>query len=614
MYKVHIDDRNYESYSFFDSSTLDKIELPAGFNPLTHHLFTNDLFSLQHNPEKVEVMHSNVRNYEYISGILVLEGNKSYGLAPNLNSPKKQLYKCIPDDIHLPSFLVPYEHKHVGFSKIFVNQYITFKFTRWFDRDKHPIGQIVQLIGPVDVLDNFYEYQLYCKSLYSSIQKFTKDTLSVLKTNTSDNFIEDIKTKYALEDRTHIDVFSIDPPGCVDFDDAFSIKHLDSSTYILSIYISNVTIWLDHLNLWQSFSKRISTIYLPDKKRPMLPTILSDCLCSLQEGQQRFAITMDIYISQDSSTNSDEITVTDIKYSNCCIKVKKNYVYEEKTLFKNSDYPLLKDIVKKLNKTNPNKYIHTIKDSHDVVEYLMVFMNHKCAQQLLQNNCGIFRNTTMTYQSPNQTQTPTPAPTPPPEIANFAKIWATHACGQYVNIAPNTPQDTATPAALAHQFLELDSYIHITSPIRRLVDLLNIIQFQMLAQVNMNTVLSEKAVQFYECWTSPEKMEYINTTTKSIRKVQNDCSLLHLCFSNPSIMENIYDGYVIDIVEHNNGLFQYIIYIATNDSSLTTSLSKILCKIVLREKLELYQKNRYKMFIFNNESKLKKKIRLQFIS
>ena len=32
----------------------------------------------------------------------------------------------------------------------------------------------------------------------------------------------------------------------------------------------------DHLNIWESFSRRVSTIYLPDRKRPMLPTILSD--------------------------------------------------------------------------------------------------------------------------------------------------------------------------------------------------------------------------------------------------------------------------------------------------------------------------------------------------
>ena len=47
------------------------------------------------------------------------------------------------------------------------NKYITFRFLHW--RKKHPFGQIVVNIGDVTDLPNFYEYQMYCKSLYASI-------------------------------------------------------------------------------------------------------------------------------------------------------------------------------------------------------------------------------------------------------------------------------------------------------------------------------------------------------------------------------------------------------------------------------------------------------------
>ena len=110
-------------------------------------------------------------------------------------------------------------------------------------------------------------------------------------------------------------------------------------------------------------------------------------------------------------------------------------------------------------------------------------------------------------------------------------------------------------------------------------------------------------MQFYNKWLN--ELDYINTTMRSIKKVQNECNLLHLCTSDLTILEKIWNGYVFDIVEHNNGLFQYIIYIHE---------LKIFGKIVLREKLELYCKGQFKLFIFNNESKMKKKIRLQFIS
>ena len=122
------------------------------------------------------------------------------------------------------------------------------------------------------------------------------------------------------------------------------------------------------MDLWESFSLRIATIYLPDRKRPMLPTILSDALCSLQEDRTRFAFTLDIYIN--TKTNNIERT----SYCNSCISVKKNYVYEEPELLINTDYQDVFRIIKGLNTTN-QKYVDSIKDSHDVVAYMMVMMN-----------------------------------------------------------------------------------------------------------------------------------------------------------------------------------------------------------------------------------------------
>ena len=124
MYRLHVDDRNYTTFSVYDSTNMDKVELPPDFNPLTHHLFTNDLFSLSIDKDKVELLHSNVRNYEYISGVLILENNKTYGLVTA--TKQKHYYKCIPDDKSLPIFLIPYEYKCNTFNKNKHNKYVTF--------------------------------------------------------------------------------------------------------------------------------------------------------------------------------------------------------------------------------------------------------------------------------------------------------------------------------------------------------------------------------------------------------------------------------------------------------------------------------------------------------
>jgi exoribonuclease R len=573
VYKVLINDRGYTSWSFHTTTEFQTVELPV--IPAEHKLFTNDVFSLD-SKNSVSLLHSSIRNTDSIPGVLILKNNKTYG---RQGGNGKLLYKCIPDDMRLPSFLVPYEIKNMGFSKVFVNLYVTFQFKEW--TDKHPHAILSQVIGSVDVLDNFYEYQLYCKSLNASIQKFTKDTSKALKTNTHDAFIENISKKYpSIENRTdraNWRVFSIDPDTSLDYDDAFSIKILENGIQMLSIYISNVTIWLDVLNLWESFSRRISTIYLPDRKRPMLPTILSDCLCSLQSNHTRIAFVMDVFIN-------DEGDILELKYSNCTINLFKNFAYEEASLLINPDYLQLVETSKKLS--NKYKYISNVRNSHEIVAYLMILMNYHTAKELLKNGNGIFRSTILNRNITIPEQLPE-------EVGKFIKIWNSSA-GQYIDASVLAEGQT-----ISHDLLEVDAYIHITSPIRRLVDLLNIIQFQQNSGIIQ---ISENADKFYRKWL--KELEYINTTMRSIRRVQNDCSLLHLCNTTPEIMSKEYEGYAFDKLERNDGLFQFVVFLP--ELRLTS-------RVILRENLSNYEKSMYKLYLFNDEEKFKKKIRLQLV-
>lgn len=567
IYKVNINDRSYNSWTFYTTHDFREISLPI--HPAEHKLFTNDVFTLDSMSETptLNIVHSSIRNYDSIAGVLVLKGNKTYGRSKS----GKLLYKCIPDDMRLPSFLIPYEMKNIGFSKVFVNLYVTFHFIEW--NEKHPHGSLSQMIGSVDILDNFYEYQLYCKSLNASIQKFIKDTSKALKSQPHNSFIENICTKYPnIEDRTtSYNVFTIDPPNSVDFDDGFSIKSLDNDVKCLSIYIANVTLWMDILGLWDSFSRRISSIYLPDRKRPMLPTILSDCLCSLQEKTVRLAFVMDIFIKDSEILN--------IQYSNCKIRVAKNYSYEEAALLSLNDYQHIFTVSNNL--LLKYKYINNIRNSYEVVSYLMILMNYNCAKELVTKNSGIFRSTAIKreYSIPNEL---------PESVVKFIKIWNSSA-GQYI--------DVASGEILTHDFLDMDAYIHITSPIRRLVDLLNMIKFQQTSQL---IHLSEDANNFYNKWISD--LDYINTTMRAIRKVQNDCSLLHLCNNDPTILDKFYHGYAFDKILRNDGLYQYIVYLPE---------LKMTSRVTMRENLENYQMNNYKLYLFNDEENFKKKIRLQ---
>ena len=572
LYKIYVNDRNYSAWEVFETNTFQKFDIDI--NPNTCKLFTNDVFSFEKNT--VTIVHSTVRSGSPMPGVLIINGNKTYGRAKN----GKLLYKCVPDDKRLPPFLVPYEIKNVGFSKVFVNLYVTFEFSDW--DDKHPTGRLVSSIGPVDVLDNFYEYQLYCKSLNASIQKFQKDTSKALGKTNHEDFINSIKVKFpCIEDRTNVKdwyVFTIDPPKSQDFDDGFSIRVGDDGIQQISIYIANVTIWMDVLNLWESFSQRISTIYLPDKKRPMLPTILSDCLCSLQEKVTRVAFVMDIFIKDND--------IIDVKYANCLIKVARNFCYEEASLLRNEKYNSLLDITKNLSRKN--RYISSVKNSHDVVCYLMILMNYYCATEMLKHKTGVFRSTIMKreYSVPDSI---------PEDVAKYIKIWNS-ASGQYIDGTLITNADTGS---VRHELLDMDAYIHITSPIRRLVDLLNMIKLQSVLGL---VKLSENVDKFYEKWL--RDLDYINTTMRSIRKVQCDCTLLDLCANNSDLIDKEYDGYVFDKINRNDGLFQYIVFLPE---------LKLSSRITLRDDFENFDSRKFKLFLFNDEESFKRKIRLHLV-
>jgi exoribonuclease R len=581
LYEIQIKDRQYLEWSIYTKNGGNLCTDITPVSPVENKMFHGDVFIL--NKNTVEILESPIKKM-VIPGVLVLKHNKTYGRHTN----DKLLYKCIPDDPKIPAFLVPYEMKKMGFSKVFMNIYVTFCFSEW--TQKHPLGVIHQVIGPIDELVNFYEYQLYCKNVNASLQKVTKKTMDTLKEiGGGDAGIYDlIDRKYpGIEDRTKWHVFSIDPDGSVDFDDAFSVCRVDDGVTLVSIYISNVTIWLDVLNLWEQLTNRVSTIYLPDKKRTMLPSILSDNLCSLLSKYTRYAFTMDVYISNTT------FEINEIKYLNTKVRLYKNYVYEAAGLLKDENYKLLYGMVKDgLSKTKKYAYMENIGDSHDLVQYLMIFMNYHCAKELLGKKNGIFRAVSKRSMDDEK------IPSLPSGVLNIITMIKSYS-GKYVDIT----KAGHSSEIIAHEMMNMDAYVHITSPIRRLVDLLNMIQIQQ----NMGLLqLSPEAYTFYENWCL--KIEDINKDTKSIKKIHADCNLLYVCDNKPELMDQIHKGYAFSkkevTYENSEYKYEYLVYLP--DMNITN-------RIFSNDDDLLYCARNYKLYLFNDEEKFKKKIRLQVI-
>ncbi len=556
MYKVVVDDSQYKNWTYYTVNNLQPVELD--FSPLDYKLYSNDMFDIIDN--KPLVIHSLIKESEQTAGVLSLQ--KTFG-----RCGKKFYYQCIPNDKRLPHVLIPYSIKN-DFHKKNKNLYVLFKYTTW--DGKHPNGMLLETLGSVNDLPTYYNYLLYCKNLNISLKKFNEDTNVALKKKKSEQIILDICKQRQIEDRTSRKIFTIDSSSCLDYDDAVGFEN-----NILSVYISNVPLWIDCLQLWRSFTKRVSTIYLPDKKRPMLPTILSDCLCSLQENQPRITFTMDMHMNIDGSINH-------VSFCNTLIRVCKNHVYESDELLNSYEYKSVFSIVKMLSETRP--FIHHISNSYDVISYLAISMNYECSKYLLNEKTGIFRQVIQ-----NEIQH---IPKHFPENVKMFFSSFHNSRAQY------TIHSDATYQSLMHK--NIDSYLHITSPIRRLVDLLNMLQIQI--KLGLSSFNSD-ANDFYTVWIND--LDYINKSMRAIRKVQNKCEILDLCDKDESQLTKTHTGYLFDKVHSSGGLYQYNVFL--QDIRLVTRIS-------ILESYENYSEHTFKLFIFLDESNCKKKIRLQLLN
>ena len=128
--------------------------------------------------------------------------------------------------------------------------------------------------------------------------------------------------KNGRKDRTNERIFTIDSSDAKDLDDAVSVKRKNNN-YLLSVYIADVSHYVkEKTELNKEAIARGTSIYIPGKVIPMLPKELSNGICSLNEGQERLALAVDMLISPSGEVLSSDVF-------KAVIKVDKKMSYDK---------------------------------------------------------------------------------------------------------------------------------------------------------------------------------------------------------------------------------------------------------------------------------------------
>ena len=338
-----------------------------------------------------------ISSMKSIVGILSTSQPVKFGKT-NLGKP---IYLIKPIKSILPPFWITYGGKLKG--QIIIH----FKFKEWNDTSL-PFGETINVIGNVEeanlINTLIYHYNIERKEFKSLANK---------------NPLEDLILR---KDLTHLNIFSIDPLGCVDIDDALSIE--DNK---IGVHIAQPICFLTKDEIIERSKTAFSTLYCNSLNKNLWSNEITE-KASLFVNQIKPAYSIIFTIENNK--------IVSIEHNASLIKNKLNTDYD------NINYKNILDC-KKMTEDLIGKEI----DSHELVSYWMIKAN-----EFIGNN---FNNIPFRSQLNNNVSN-LPSNLPKNISTIFSNFQKEGACYSYENDY--------------HHSLDLTKYTHFTSPIRRMID------------------------------------------------------------------------------------------------------------------------------------------------
>ena len=231
------------------------------------------------------------------------------------------------------------------------NQKVVAEVIKCPERGRKAEGKIIEILGKVDeagvdmlsIIKQFNLPNEFPKKVLDEAKEVSKEKIEIkfglendtiphpdndFAYNNDCSLFENYKIgvdpkgikRYDLRDE---EIFTVDGEDAKDLDDAVNVKKCDDGNFLLGVHIADVSNYVrEGSDLNREAITRGTSVYMLDRVIPMLPVELSNGCCSLNQHEDRYAISVIMKIN-----NKGEVIDSDINKT--IIRVTKRMNYHE---------------------------------------------------------------------------------------------------------------------------------------------------------------------------------------------------------------------------------------------------------------------------------------------
>ena len=210
-----------------------------------------------------------------------------------------------PDDTKIQEdIFIPREDVHGAKS----GMKVVVQIRQWPYGRRNAEGEIIEILGVVgtpgvDILSVMRQYELV-ETFPEAAQAQANAISRTVPANDNEG----------RRDRRDLPIVTVDGDDAKDLDDGVYAEARSDGGWFLGVYIADVSYYVpENSPLDLEARRRGTSVYLVDRVIPMLPKRLSNGICSLNAGEDRFALACEMEIGTDGTVKKHEIIPTRIR-------------------------------------------------------------------------------------------------------------------------------------------------------------------------------------------------------------------------------------------------------------------------------------------------------------